>query len=141
MATIIATEGASPVEPGLWIGFLVGVEQSEGLFGNGWKWVFNLADEQGEQLLVEEGESAGTLYEFYVFTSDKFSRKSNMRKLVSALLGREIKNGESLEVEDLVGNRCLLVVERNDEGNPRASSFMPYRGPIWSGDSGNALSA
>jgi hypothetical protein len=89
------TPTAPAVKPGVYDAILTQVEERTSENGPYLLWHFELAN------------GGGTLKRP---TSTKFGPQSNARQIVEALLGEPLAVGQVIEVEDLLGRPCRLVV-------------------------------
>lgn len=94
-----------------------------GNFGPQWKWSLEV---------VAPKSHAGNTKFFW--TSEKLTggkKPSNLWKLVSAAFGREPGKNEAVDIDDLIGRRCIAVIvaEPRDDGDGernRTSALKPY---------------
>ena len=92
-------EDYEPLPPGLYVGELLGIESRESANGEYRRW--------GWEIL--EGPLAGR--NVYANTSTNFGPQAKARLWVENILGRELKAGEQVGTEDLVGGKHHLMVE------------------------------
>lgn len=84
------------------------------------------ADRYGEGVLlrfrIEVGDHKGE--EASRICSKKFSSKTNLYKFAKALVGRELKSGESFDFKDFEGTKGMILVESTESGATRVATFL-----------------
>jgi hypothetical protein len=112
-------EDYDPLPPGLYVGKLLDIESRESTNGEYRRW--------GWEIL--EGPYAGQ--KVYANTSTNFGPQAKARQWVENILGRELKAGEQIGIEDLVGGKHHLMVEnvkRDGRTFDNVSAVHAYRG-------------
>ena len=100
---------AEALGTGEYSGELLAIEQSDGQFGTQVKFTFALtAPEHNGRRLTAYARLSG-------------STQGKLAKWVQALLGRPIKEGETVDLFRLIGKPCVLVVVRASK--PDGSSY------------------
>lgn len=92
-------EDREPVPPGLQVGKLLDIEFRESVNGGYYRWSWEIL----------EGPYAGRIV--YANTSTNFGPQAKARQWVENILGRELKAGEQVDTEDLVGGKHHLMIE------------------------------
>jgi hypothetical protein len=92
-------EDYDPLQPGLYVGELSGIESRESTNGEYRRW--------GWEIL--EGPYAGR--KVYANTSTNFGPQAKARQWVENILGRELEAGAQIGIEDLVGGKHHLMIE------------------------------
>jgi hypothetical protein len=118
MALFIA-EDYEPLPPGLYVGELSDIESRESANGEYRRWGWD----------VVEGPYAGR--QVYANTSTNFGPQAKARQWVENILGRELKSGEQINIEDLVGGRHHLMIEnvkRDGRTFDNVSAVQKYQG-------------
>jgi len=64
--------------------------------------------------------------EFWGFTSLSMGKKSTMRLWATALLGRDIDEGEQLNAGELIGKRAKATIGRSDTQRAKITALVPY---------------
>lgn len=81
-------------EDGTYVLTLVRIEPTEGQFGAGFKWVFNMVSHpDGERVLAPNTTDED--YEMFAFSSRKLTPRTKAYPWLAALLGRALEIGES----------------------------------------------
>jgi len=94
------SKGFAEIEDGMYEAKLVEIEETTlPEWGERWRWWFEVETEDEETVKV-----AG-------LTSRKFSDRSKAYKWFSALTGREPEIGEEVDLDEAVGNECLVEVK------------------------------
>ena len=116
--TMWTAEDYDPLAPGLYVGKLLHIEPRESTNGEYRRW--------GWEIL--EGPYAGR--KVYANPSTNFGLQAKPRQWVENVLGRELKAGEQIGTEDLVGGKHHLMVEnvKRDGWRSRAKRGLPTRG-------------
>jgi hypothetical protein len=112
-------EDYDPLPPGLYVGKLSDIESRESTNGEYRRW--------GWEIL--EGPYAGQ--KVYSNTSTNFGPQAKARQWVENILGRELKAGEQIGIEDLVGGKHDLMIEnvkRDGRTFDNVSAVHKYRG-------------
>lgn len=95
-------------EPEEWLpGKIIDIEENEGKFGPGLKFILELDDD-------EPDETTGEVPEVWAYTSQILSPKSKLYAYVVAVLGEEAipEEGETLDLDDMLGKRVDVFFER-----------------------------
>jgi hypothetical protein len=92
-------EDYDPLPPGLYVGKLSNIESRESTNGEYRRW--------GWEIL--EGPYAGR--KVYANTSTNFGPQAKARQWVENVLGRGLKAGEQVGLDDLVGGKHHLMIE------------------------------
>lgn len=86
-------------------GLLVAIEETDGNFGPGFKWIIELDD--------DEPNEAGEARETWAFCSAKFSPRSKLYGWVKAIDPGSIPDTDgTLDLEDFIGRRVQVMFER-----------------------------
>lgn len=104
--TLSESGGFDLHEPEEWLdGLLVAIEETEGTFGPGLKWIIELDDDEP----AENGEARET----WAFCSQKFSPRSKLYSWIKAIdPGLIPEPGEVLDLEEVIGTRVQVMFER-----------------------------
>lgn len=96
------------------------VESDRGKFGEmrKWHWLVELPASNGQEARIES---------FTQYSSANTGQQSISRKILQALLKKDLKAGET--VDDPTGNSCILVFGRNDKGFPKVLDALPKVDP------------
>lgn len=113
MSHIITATDAEVVAPGGYDASLIGIEDGVGQYGPFYDWSFLVAGPDGA---VEVSRR----------TSAKFGPSTIARSFVEALLGRKIAKGEQVDLDSLIGNRCRVKVNTNDNGYSTIEDIAPF---------------
>ncbi len=97
--TLWRAEDYDPLPPGLYVGGFLGVEPRESENGEYRRWSWEIL----------EGPCAGR--KVYANTSTNFGPQAKARQWVENMLGRELKAGEEVNTDDLVGGKYHLMIE------------------------------
>jgi hypothetical protein len=89
-----------PPEPGIYRAKLGDLQESEGQFGPFVKWFYELLEEGYEGQTIR-GQSS---------IPEAFTAATKTWQWAQALLGRPIRPGEVIDLEDLIGNECMLTL-------------------------------
>lgn len=95
-------------EPEEWLaGKIIDIEENEGKFGPGLKFILNLDDD-------EPNEDTGEMPEVWAFTSQILSPKSKLYAYVVAVLGEEAipEEGDTLDLDEMLGKKVDVFFER-----------------------------
>ena len=115
---LFTAEDYEPLPPGLYVGELSDIESRESANGEYRRWGWD----------VVEGPYAGR--QVYANTSTNFGPQAKARQWVENILGRELKAGEQINIEDLVGGRHHLMIEnvkRDGRTFDNVSTVHSYR--------------
>jgi hypothetical protein len=115
---LFTAEDYEPLPSGLYIGKLLDVEPRESANGEYRRWSWEVLD----------GPEAGRTV--YANTSTNFGPQAKARQWVENVLGRELKAGEQVDIEDLVGGKHHLMVEnvkRDGRTFDNVSAVHQYR--------------
>ena len=91
-----------PMDIGSYEAVFTRYEQDEMEFGPVYKLYFHITNDE-----VYEGKELSRL------VSQKFNPKSNLFQTVQGLLGRPIRPGEEIDLDDLLGRPCVLNIGHN----------------------------
>ena len=117
--TLFTTENYEPLPPGLYVGTLLDIESRESTNGEYRRWSWEIL----------EGPYAGQ--KVYANTFTNFGPQAKARQWVENILGRELKAGEQIGIEDLVDDKHHLMVEnvkRDGRTFDNVSAVHKYRG-------------
>jgi hypothetical protein len=117
--SLFTAEDYEPLPPGLYVGKLSDIESRESTNGEYRRW--------GWEIL--EGSYAGQ--KVYANTSTNFGPQAKARQWVENILSRELKAGEQIGIEDLVGGKHDLMIEnvkRDGRTFDNVSAVHKYRG-------------
>ena len=92
--------GFSLLDEGMYEAELIEIREIQTQFGNSWRWIFRITDaetENGEPLV------SGV-------TSQRVSTRSKAYSWISALLGRNLKGGETIDLDSLVGKKAQVEI-------------------------------
>ena len=89
-----------PPDQGVYRAKLVELQEDEGQFGSFVKWFFELLEEDYDGQTIR-GQASGP---------ESFTAATKMWQWAQALLGRAIQPGENIDLEDLIGNECMLTL-------------------------------
>jgi hypothetical protein len=115
---LFTAEDYEPLPPGLYIGRLLNVEARESANGEYRRWSWEIL----------EGSHAGQ--KVYANTSTNFGPQAKARQWVENVLGRELKAGEQVGIDDLVGGKHHLMIEnvkRDGRTFDNVSAVHQYR--------------
>ena len=93
--------GFSLLEEGMYEAELTEIREIETQFGQSWRWIFRVLDaetENGDTPLVSG------------VTSQRLSTRSKAYAWISALLGRNLKGGETIDLDSLVGKKAQVEI-------------------------------
>ncbi len=93
--------GFSLLDEGMYEAELVEIRDIQTQFGASWRWIFRITDaetEDGEAPLVSG------------VTSQRLSTRSKAYSWISALLGRNLKGGETIDLDSLVGKKAQVEI-------------------------------
>ena len=93
--------GFSLLDEGMYEAELVEIRDIQTQFGASWRWIFRVLDaetENGEAPLVSG------------VTSQRLSTRSKAYAWISALLGRNLKGGETIDLDTLVGKKAQVEI-------------------------------
>jgi len=93
--------GFSLLDEGMYEAELVEIRDIQTQFGASWRWIFRVLDaetEDGEAPLVSG------------VTSQRLSTRSKAYSWISALLGRNLKGGETIDLDSLVGKKAQVEI-------------------------------
>lgn len=104
--TLSESGGFDLHEPEEWLdGLIVAIEETEGTFGPGLKWIIELDDDEP----ADNGEARET----WAFCSQKFSPRSKLYSWIKAIDPALIPEpGDVLDLEDIIGQRVQVMFER-----------------------------
>jgi hypothetical protein len=114
----ITIQTSEPLPTGEYTARLIEIAESEGRFGTQLRWTLEIAD----------GEHAGR--RLIAFSSLNTNPQAKLVRWASALLGRALQHGETLDTEQLIGRLCrAVVVKRTDNGREfsRIEELLPLR--------------
>jgi hypothetical protein len=100
MALTMRAQVHEPPDQGIYRAKLVDLQEGEGQFGPFVKWFFELLEEDYEGQTIR-GQSS---------VPESFTAGTKMWQWAQGLLGRAIQPGESIDLEDLIGNECMLTL-------------------------------
>lgn len=109
--TVTATEagGYELHEADEWFdGTIVAIEETEGQWGPGLKWIIEIDGETHDD---------GNARETWAFCSQKLSPRSKLYGWLKGL-GHDVEAGDTVNLEDFVGNRCQVMFEHYDSHDP-----------------------
>ena len=89
-----------PPEQGVYRVKLVDLQEDEGQYGPFVKWFFELLEDDYEGQTIRGQTSI----------PESFTTATKMWQWAQGLLGRAIQPGESIDLEDLIGNECMLTI-------------------------------
>lgn len=115
MPTFTATKSSGPeIADGLYPAKFKGVEDYQSaLYGDGYRWLFDVTVEDTVETLDR-------------LTSTSMGPKSTNRKIIAAIVGRQLEVGESVEINDYIGKPCRVMVKNPDEGGwPKITDILP----------------
>lgn len=94
-------------------------------------WKFNLADPTAPDDLILNTE--GNPAELWQYMSNLMGPKAKQRKCVEALLGRALLPEDDIDVDELAGKRCNVMVEEVEKDKNgekkfynKITAFTPY---------------
>lgn len=93
--------GFSLLDEGMYEAELVEIRDIQTQFGASWRWIFRITDaetEDGEAPLVSG------------VTSQRLSTRSKAYAWISALLGRNLKGGETIDLDSLIGKKAQVEI-------------------------------
>jgi len=93
--------GFSLLDEGMYEAELVEIRDIQTQFGASWRWIFRVLDaetENGDTPLVSG------------VTSQRLSTRSKAYAWISALLGRNLKGGETIDLDTLVGKKAQVEI-------------------------------
>lgn len=119
MAQLTATEPQfETVEPGAYEAIVQAIEEVEGQYGPQFKWYFE----------VEDLERPISVFSSTIFSLPKGkSEGSKLYRWACAILGREIKEGETIDTADLLRRSCIINVFTKANGYPGVESVAAKR--------------
>ena len=89
------------IEEGIYEGVFMGIEEIETKFGKSWRWKFNVEADKEVHLITG-------------LTSARLTTRSKAYAWVKALTGKEIKAGDVIDFDKLIGKKALVEVgDRN----------------------------
>lgn len=113
--TVTATESAGYElhEADEWFtGTIEAIEETEGQWGPGLKWIIHIDDETHDD---------GAPRETWAFCSQKLSPRSKLWGWLKAL-GYDVEAGDTIDLTEFLGKRCQVMFEHYDgydpDGNP-----------------------
>jgi hypothetical protein len=107
---IVRNEG---IEDGTYMATFNGLEESQGdQFGEFYKHTFTILGGK------YNGRKINGL------TSTNSCAESKLFKWLSAISGRQLSPGQEINSDELVGNRCMIVVKRKSSGNRTYSNVI-----------------
>jgi hypothetical protein len=116
----MSAAGGAGVPAGAYQGEFVGAEPTppneEKGYPAGIKWTWK----------VTNGEHAGR--DATRITGAKPSPKNACGKILNALLGKALSDGESINIADLVGRKYTLIVQAGEGGGTRVETVAPVAG-------------
>ena len=102
--TVDEAAGLSLLDEGMYPVELVEIKDIETDYGDGWRWIFDVLEEEEETLVSG-------------ITSQRMSEKSKSYGWASALLGKKPEIGDEIDLDELIGlrgNAELKTKELND---------------------------
>jgi len=93
--------GFSLLDEGMYEAELVEIRDIQTQFGASWRWIFRITDaetENGEAPLVSG------------VTSQRLSTRSKAYAWICALLGRNLKGGETIDLDSLIGKKAQVEI-------------------------------
>jgi hypothetical protein len=115
---LFTAEDYEPLPPGLYVGKHLDIESRESTNGEYRRWSWEIL----------EGPYAGQ--KVYANTSTNFGPQAKARQWVENILGRELKAGQQIGIEDLVGGKHHLMIEnvkRDGRTFDNVSAVHSYR--------------
>ena len=105
MPQLTGTVSQAPKIPdNLYPAKFAGVEENESdKFGDGYRWKFKVTVED-EVIELDK-----------ITWSRSMGPKSNNRKFLSAIAGRQIEVGETIDTDDLIGRSCRVMIKNDPE--------------------------
>jgi hypothetical protein len=116
--TVFIAKDYTPLPPGLYVGELFAIEPRESANGEYRRWGWDIL----------EGPYAG--HRVYANTSTNFGPQAKARQWVENILGRELKAGEQVAIDDLIGGKHHLMIEnvkRDGRTFDNVSAVHQYR--------------
>ena len=110
MAFTLTVTSGEGVPAGSYLATFAGIEPVNNEFGDGLRWQFTVV--AGPQKGCKASRT----------TQPKPSPKNGCGKVLTGLLGRQLNPGESLDVEQFVGQTYLIVVAQTESGSTRVES-------------------
>ena len=98
MPIIATASDYEPLPAGRYLATLERIEEAESENGVYWKWVFSIR------------KSDGSEHRLFGASSTNFGPRAKARKWVAALLGRDVRAGEHIELDTLVGSTTEVVL-------------------------------
>jgi hypothetical protein len=120
MALKYRAEEYEAMDEGIYRAKLVNLEEDEGEFGPFLKWYFEILEEDYEGQSVR-GQSS---------IPQNFTSATKMWQWAQGLMGRAIQAGEQIDLEELIGNECMITIshKETDRGTfARIDSVNPIR--------------
>ncbi len=93
-----------PPDQGVYRARLVNLQEDEGQYGPFVKYFFEFLEE-GYECQTIRGQSS---------IPETFTAATKMWQWAQALLGRAIQPGEDIDLEDLIGNECMLTIAHKE---------------------------
>jgi hypothetical protein len=118
MAEITASQGEDEIDNGTYPATLLGisVEESTAKSPNQKQWLRWL-------IVADDGSSEGV--ELYATSSYKCTARSKTRSWIEAVIGRQLKNGETVRLEDLKALDCFVLITHDEGGFARVENILP----------------
>lgn len=119
-------QGGMPTMEGTYTLEVARIEDMEdGQFGPRMRWVFSATDEDGDQVTWDNGDP----FEWFQQTGATLGPRSTARKWAEALLGRELREGETGEqvTDALLGRKARALVSTNEAGYSRIVGLTPLK--------------
>ncbi len=96
--------GASNIEDGVYVAQVQDIQEQDTQFGAALKFIFDVETEEGDVPLSALCNEP-----------DNFTPKTKLRRWASAILNREIKDGDNFNATMLIDQPCRLIV-KNETG-------------------------
>jgi len=112
MVRLVVPPSQAPVPPGTYRGVLVEVREQERDGKKFLTWSFEVRTREGGRTVRG-------------YTSDRLGPRSKAYKWLTALLGREPREGEIVDTDDFLGQRCLILVAEREDGRAVVENVLP----------------
>lgn len=106
------TEGMI-LEPDNYVVTVKDFQDTEGQFGPQILWKFTVALASSPDVPIYNDE--GSPYEFWDYTSTKTTPNAEARKWIRVLLGRDLEEGETPDLDSLIGKRMRTLIVKVDK--------------------------
>jgi hypothetical protein len=118
MAELTASQGGAEIDNGTYPATLLGIMVVAATLKSpnekDWlKWAF----------VVDDGSAEGV--ELSAASSYKLTSKSKTRAWVEAVIGKQLKNGETIVLEDLKALDCFVLITHDENGFARIENVLP----------------